>query len=166
MSFRPGARIFSALRTTFRQPLLFRRRVQTSAADAAGEQNGFAKLWNSPVGPKTVHFWAPVMKWALVLTGASDFTRPADQLSLTQNLALMSTGAIWTRWCFIIRPKNIMLAAVNFFLFIVGSTQVGRILLHKRSLKSAGEDIKLETKELGRDLKEAGSKVEAAVKKA
>lgn len=30
--------------------------------DAAVEQKGFAKLWNSPVGPKTVHFWAPIMK--------------------------------------------------------------------------------------------------------
>lgn len=106
------------------------------------------------------------MKWALVLTGASDFARPADQLSLTQNLALMSTGAIWTRWCFIIKPRNLFLAAVNFFLFLVGSTQVTRILLHKQSVKNAGQEIKLEAKEIGRELKEAEKKVEAAVKRA
>jgi Mitochondrial pyruvate carriers len=46
------------------------------------------------------------MKWALVLTGVSDFFRPAEKLSLTQNLALTATGTIWTRWCFIIKPKN------------------------------------------------------------
>lgn len=46
------------------------------------------------------------MKWALVLTGVSDFFRPAENLSLTQNLALTATGTIWTRWCFIIKPKN------------------------------------------------------------
>jgi mitochondrial pyruvate carrier 2 len=46
------------------------------------------------------------MKWALVLAGVSDFFRPAEKLSLTQNLALTATGSIWTRWCFIIRPKN------------------------------------------------------------
>ena len=49
---------------------------------------------------------APVMKWAIVLAGVSDFFRPAEKLSLTQNLALTATGTIWTRWCFIIKPKN------------------------------------------------------------
>lgn len=51
---------------------------------------------------------APVMKWGVVLAGASDFLRPADKLSLTQNLALMATGSIWTRWCFVIRPQNML----------------------------------------------------------
>lgn len=46
------------------------------------------------------------MKWALVLAGVSDFARPAEKLSLTQNAALTSTGLIWTRWCLIIKPKN------------------------------------------------------------
>lgn len=46
------------------------------------------------------------MKWAIVLAGVSDLFRPAEKLSLTQNLALTATGSIWTRWCFIIRPKN------------------------------------------------------------
>jgi hypothetical protein len=46
------------------------------------------------------------MKWALVLAGISDFARPAEKLSLTQNAALTSTGIIWTRWCLIIKPKN------------------------------------------------------------
>lgn len=48
------------------------------------------------------------LQWALVLAGVSDFTRPAEKLSLTQNLALTATGAIWTRWCFIIKPRNIL----------------------------------------------------------
>lgn len=46
------------------------------------------------------------MKWALVLAGISDFARPAEKLSLTQNAALTATGIIWTRWCLIIKPKN------------------------------------------------------------
>ena len=48
------------------------------------------------------------MKWGVVLSGAADFMRPAEKLSLTQNLALMGTGAIWTRWCFVIRPANML----------------------------------------------------------
>jgi hypothetical protein len=45
-------------------------------------------------------------KWALVIAGISDFARPAEKLSLTQNGALVATGTIWTRWCFVIRPQN------------------------------------------------------------
>jgi hypothetical protein len=104
------------------------------------------------------------MKWALVLAGASDFTRPADQLSLTQNFALMCTGAIWTRWCFVIRPKNVFLASVNFALFLVGGTQVGRILSHKQSVKGAEQEAKAEGKELKQELKGVVEKVEKAIK--
>ncbi len=46
------------------------------------------------------------MKWVLVLAGVSDFARPAEKLSATQNVALTATGLIWTRWCLIIKPKN------------------------------------------------------------
>lgn len=46
------------------------------------------------------------MKWGIVLAGVSDFFRPTEKLSLTQNLALTATGSIWTRWCLIIKPKN------------------------------------------------------------
>ncbi|KAF1996197.1 UPF0041-domain-containing protein [Amniculicola lignicola CBS 123094] len=137
MSFRPGSRIFTAFaRPLFRQPLL-RRRIATDGAPAT-EQTGFNKFWNSKVGPKTVHFWAPVMKWAIVLAGVSDFARPAEALSLNTNAALMCTGLIWTRWCFVIRPKNYFLAAVNFFLGVVGFTQTVRILMYRRSLKDGG----------------------------
>lgn len=69
-----------AAQQTFRQSAfnfrnIAQRRLQSTAPaspaagtnaqvvrDAAVEQKGFAKLWNSPVGPKTVHFWAPIMK--------------------------------------------------------------------------------------------------------
>jgi hypothetical protein len=46
------------------------------------------------------------MKWGIVIAGISDFARPAEKLSLTQNAALTATGFIWTRWCFVIKPKN------------------------------------------------------------
>lgn len=56
MSFRPGSRIFSAFRPFFRQPL-HRRGVNTAAGAEEAGQSKFGKFWNSPVGPKTVHFW-------------------------------------------------------------------------------------------------------------
>ncbi|KAF2859657.1 UPF0041-domain-containing protein [Piedraia hortae CBS 480.64] len=79
-------------------------------------------------------------QWGLVLAGAADFTRPAEQLSLSQNAALMATGAIWTRWCFVIRPQNMFLASVNALLFCVGTTQVARIFLWKREMEAKKQD--------------------------
>lgn len=85
----------------------------------------------------TDQFYFP--QWALVLAGVSDFARPAEKLSLTQNAALTATGFIWTRWCLIIKPKNYLLAAVNFFLGLVGVTQVSRILLWRSSQKAEAD---------------------------
>ncbi|KJZ75870.1 hypothetical protein HIM_04694 [Hirsutella minnesotensis 3608] len=107
-------------------------------------------MWESEIGFKTVHFWAPVMKWALVLAGISDFARPAEKLSLLQNFALTCTGLIWTRWCLIIKPKNYLLAAVNFFLGLVGIVQLTRIGLYEstknKSVPQVVDDAKEEAK--------------------
>jgi len=98
------------------------------------------------------------MKWGVVLAGASDFLRPAEKLSLTQNLALMATGSIWTRWCFIIRPQNLLLAAVNFCLFIVGTIQTTRILLYQQSQKGTEGALKEIEKEIEAPVKDLESK--------
>lgn len=119
-------------------------------------------MWTSEVGVKTVHFWAPVMKWGVVAAGASDFLRPAEKLSLTQNLALMGTGSIWTRWCFVIRPKNMLLAAVNFCLFIVGTVQVSRILVWQRSQQGSTEAA---VKTLADDVKDTAKSTEKKAEK-
>jgi len=50
----------------------------------------------------------------------------------------MATGSIWTRWCFIIKPRNLFLASVNFCLFLVGTAQVYRATSYQRSLKAEG----------------------------
>nr|GAT57718.1 predicted protein [Mycena chlorophos] len=87
----------------------------------------FAAFLNHPAGPKTVFFWAPMMKWCLVGAGLKDMTRPADKLSVSQNVALTATGFIWVRYSFVIIPVNYSLAAVNFFVGLSGITQLGRI---------------------------------------
>ncbi|WFD31382.1 acylpyruvate hydrolase [Malassezia sp. CBS 17886] len=79
------------------------------------------------MGPKSVFFWAPFMKWGLVVAGLKDLTRPADKLSVSQNSALALTGMIWVRYCFVITPVNYPLAAVNFFVGTNGLVQLGRI---------------------------------------
>ncbi|KAH8119194.1 mitochondrial pyruvate carrier [Phellopilus nigrolimitatus] len=64
------------------------------------------------------------MKWCLVGAGLKDLGRPADKLSVFQNVALTATGFIWVRYSLVITPVNYSLAAVNFF---VGSTGVGQL---------------------------------------
>ncbi|KAF3013290.1 hypothetical protein E8E14_010144 [Neopestalotiopsis sp. 37M] len=151
-AFRQSA--FGAHRAAFQsQRANAGRRWQSTTAES--QQSWFSRMWNSPIGFKTVHFWAPVMKWALVLAGVSDFARPAEKLSLTQNGALTATGLIWTRWCFVITPKNYLLAAVNFFLGMVGIVQCSRIFMYHQSQKNAPLPTATELKE------EAKEKVEA-----
>ncbi|OQO02282.1 hypothetical protein B0A48_11836 [Cryoendolithus antarcticus] len=154
MSSRFGLRALRAQNQIMANLRAQRRYNSTAIPDATGtvippKRTGFDAFWNSTVGPKTVHFWAPIMKWGLVLAGASNFARPAEKLSLSQNAALMCTGLIWTRWCFVIRPKNMFLASVNFLLFCVGAAQTGRVLNYQAGLKgkNLGEEIVDEVKE-------------------
>jgi len=92
---------------------------------------------NAPAGPKTVFFWAPLMKWCLVAAGVKDLSRPADKLSVSQNLALMGTGVIWVRYSFVIIPVNYSLAAVNFFVGMSGASQLYRIWDYRRKNPNA-----------------------------
>lgn len=97
-------------------------------AASAQHASKFARYMNSETGPKTVHFWAPVLKWCLVIAGFNDLQRPVEKISGTQQIALFCTGAIWTRWAgFVIKPRNALLASVNFFLGGVAGYQIYRI---------------------------------------
>jgi len=71
------------------------------------------------------------MKWGLVAAGLKDLARPAEKLSVSQNVALACTGFIWVRYSFVITPLNYSLAAVNFFVGLSGLSQLGRIAHHR-----------------------------------
>ncbi|EDX13605.1 mitochondrial pyruvate carrier 2 [Drosophila simulans] len=83
-------------------------------------------LWMHPAGPKTIFFWAPIVKWSLVIAGLSDLTRPADKISPNGCLALGATNLIWTRYSLVIIPKNYSLFAVNLFVSLTQLFQLGR----------------------------------------
>ncbi|KAL4073848.1 mitochondrial pyruvate carrier [Scleroderma citrinum] len=98
-----------------------------SGAAASVVPSKFSVFLNHPAGPKTVFFWAPLMKWGLVAAGLKDLSRPAEKLSVSQNIALACTGFIWVRYSLVITPINYSLAAVNFFVGSTGLGQLGRI---------------------------------------
>lgn len=72
-----------------------------------------------------------MLKWALVFAGINDTFRPVETVSGTQNLSLLATGVIWTRWSFVIKPKNYLLASVNFFLALTAGMQLTRITQYR-----------------------------------
>jgi len=72
------------------------------------------------------------MKWCLVAAGLKDTQRPAEKLSVNQNIALAATGFIWVRYSLVITPINYSLAAVNFFVGATGVTQLYRIWDYRR----------------------------------
>lgn len=104
------------------------RRSYSSTASSAQSGSKFQAFLNSETGPKTIHFWAPTLKWGLVFAGISDVNRPIESVSGTQSLSLIATAMIWTRWSFVIKPKNMLLASVNFFLGLTSGYQILRLV--------------------------------------
>jgi hypothetical protein len=93
----------------------------TNAA-AAATTSKFQSFMNHPAGPKyvpihlnegesqltfrTIFFWAPLAKWGLVAAGVKDLSRPAEKLSVSQNVALAATGFIWVRGLPFLKDKE------------------------------------------------------------
>jgi len=95
----------------------------------------FRPLWNHEAGPKTVFFWAPVVKWSLVIAGLGDLARPAEKISISQSAALSATGLIWARYSLVIIPKNYSLFSVNVFVALTGLYSLGRALNYEYNVK-------------------------------
>lgn len=93
-------------------------------------------LWEHPAGPKTIFFWAPSFKWALVIAGIGDLARPAEKLSASQSTALAATGIIWSRYSMVIIPKNYNLFSVNVFVALTGLYQLLRIYRYNQTMKA------------------------------
>ncbi|KAI3671420.1 hypothetical protein L1987_87157 [Smallanthus sonchifolius] len=41
----------------------------------------FRAFLNSPIGPKTTHFWGPVANWGFVTAAMADIEKPPEMLS-------------------------------------------------------------------------------------
>ncbi|KAA1471877.1 UPF0041-domain-containing protein [Dentipellis sp. KUC8613] len=115
-----------------------------SGAAASAGASKFQQFMNHPAGPKTVFFWAPMMKWCLVAAGLKDLGRPAENLSVSQNLALAATGVIWVRYSLVITPVNYSLAAVNMFVGLTGIGQLARIANYRFSQEAAAKEAKVQ----------------------
>ena len=53
---------------------------------------------NSPVGPKTVHFWGPAANWGLVASGLLDANKPPEMISERMTLTLFFYSCMFMRF--------------------------------------------------------------------
>lgn len=95
--------------------------------------------WPDPVrgflshaaGPFTIHFWCPLVKWGIVFANLADINIPAENISTNQQIVLMCSGLIWTRFCTQVKPFNPSLMAVNFFMSCTAMYQIFRKITYK-----------------------------------
>ncbi|XP_052180393.1 mitochondrial pyruvate carrier 1 isoform X2 [Diospyros lotus] len=64
---------------------------------------------NSPVGPKTTHFWGPVANWGFVLAGLVDMKKPPEMISGNMTGAMCIYSALFMRFAWMVQPRNYLL---------------------------------------------------------
>jgi hypothetical protein len=70
-------------------------------------------FWNSPVGPKTTHFWGPVANWGFVVAGLADTQKPPDMISENMTGAMCIYSLLFMRFAYMVKPRNYLLFGVH-----------------------------------------------------
>lgn len=68
-----------------------------------------AAFMNSPVGPKTTHFWGPVANWGFVVAGILDSNKPPEQISTRMTITLFFYSVLFMRFAWKVQPRNYLL---------------------------------------------------------
>ncbi|XP_022933393.1 mitochondrial pyruvate carrier 1-like [Cucurbita moschata] len=69
----------------------------------------FRAFLNSPVGPKTTHFWGPAANFGFVVAGLADVKKPADKISGKMTAVLCVYSLSGMRFGYMVRPRNYLL---------------------------------------------------------
>ncbi|KAL6175018.1 hypothetical protein ACLB2K_051661 [Fragaria x ananassa] len=73
----------------------------------------FRAFLNSPVGPKTTHFWGPVANWGFVAAGLADMSKPPEKISGNMTAAMCVYSALFMRFAWMVQPRNYLLLACH-----------------------------------------------------
>ncbi|KAJ6764196.1 MITOCHONDRIAL PYRUVATE CARRIER 1, partial [Salix koriyanagi] len=84
------------------------KRIQLLAMAAT-----FRAFLNSPVGPKTTHFWGPVANWGFVAAGLADMQKPPEMISGNMTGAMCVYSALFMRFAWMVQPRNYLLLACH-----------------------------------------------------
>mmetsp|Transcript_29354 Transcript_29354/g.53866 ORF Transcript_29354/g.53866 Transcript_29354/m.53866 type:complete len:113 (+) Transcript_29354:151-489(+) len=69
----------------------------------------FTAFLNSPVGPKTTHFWGPVANWGFVFAGINDMRKSPEYISPNMTSAMCVYSALFMRFAWMVQPRNYIL---------------------------------------------------------
>lgn len=70
-------------------------------------------FWNSPVGPKTTHFWGPVANWGFVVAGLVDTQKPPEMISGNMTGVMCVYSGLFMRFAWMVQPRNYLLLGVH-----------------------------------------------------
>ncbi|KAL4192909.1 hypothetical protein AMTRI_Chr06g174340 [Amborella trichopoda] len=68
---------------------------------------------NSPMGPKTTHFWGPVANWGFVIAGLVDTKKPPELISGNMTSAMCVYSGLFMRFAWMVQPRNYLLLACH-----------------------------------------------------
>ncbi|XP_004241545.1 mitochondrial pyruvate carrier 1 [Solanum lycopersicum] len=101
----------------------------------------FRAFLNSPVGPKTTHFWGPMANWGFVISGVMDSQKPPDAISGNMTSVLCVYSLLCMRFAWMVRPRNYLLLACHASNESVQLYQLSRWLKHQRYLSQKEESV-------------------------
>ncbi|TYH99565.1 hypothetical protein ES332_A11G075200v1 [Gossypium tomentosum] len=64
---------------------------------------------NSPIGPKTTHFWGPVFNWSLPIAAFLDTKKPPEVISGNMTAVMCGYSALFMRFAWVVQPRNLHL---------------------------------------------------------
>nr|ABK21190.1 unknown [Picea sitchensis] len=73
----------------------------------------FRTFWNSPVGPKTTHFWGPIANFSFVIAGVADTQKPPDMISGNMTAVMCGYSGLFMRFAWVVQPRNYLLMACH-----------------------------------------------------
>lgn len=73
----------------------------------------FRAFLNSPVGPKTTHFWGPIANWGFVVAGLVDMNKPPEMISGNMTAAMCVYSGLFMRFAWMVQPRNYLLLACH-----------------------------------------------------
>ncbi|KAJ4729418.1 Mitochondrial pyruvate carrier [Melia azedarach] len=66
-------------------------------------------FWNSPIGPKTAHFWGPAVNWGMPIAAVVDTRKAPEQISGNMTGVMCVYSALFMRFALMIQPRNLHL---------------------------------------------------------
>ncbi|GMN42692.1 hypothetical protein TIFTF001_011911 [Ficus carica] len=97
-------------------------------------------FWNSPVGPKTTHFWGPVVNWGIPIATVADTKKPPELISGKMTAVMCVYSALFMRFAWMVQPRNYHLLVCHATNETVQLYQLSRWAKAKGNLQQKNEE--------------------------